>query len=166
MKRFPGFLKPRDFLSEAAVFSVCEEVLTLIYKLDIILKHFFECARGGIAQLARASGSYPAGRRFKSHCRYHFGPLVNRLRRRPFTAERRVQLSYGSPWYHSQAVRPGSAKPLCPGSNPGGTSKITRAVSRLRQPLLFLAQRSFVCGGMLWTTESRKYLRDTMNWKL
>ena len=26
---------------------------------------------GGIAQLARASGSYPAGRRFKSHRRYH-----------------------------------------------------------------------------------------------
>ena len=26
--------------------------------------------RGGIAQLARAPGSYPVGRRFKSHCRY------------------------------------------------------------------------------------------------
>ena len=26
---------------------------------------------GGVAQLARASGSYPAGRRFKSHRRYH-----------------------------------------------------------------------------------------------
>ena len=27
---------------------------------------------GGIAQLARAFGSYPTGRRFKSHFRYHF----------------------------------------------------------------------------------------------
>ena len=26
---------------------------------------------GGIAQLARAIGSYPAGHRFKSYCRYH-----------------------------------------------------------------------------------------------
>ena len=25
-------------------------------------------------------------------------------------------------WYHSQVVRPRSAKPLFPGSNPGGTS--------------------------------------------
>ena len=28
--------------------------------------------RGGIAQLARAFGSYPKGRRFKSYFRYHF----------------------------------------------------------------------------------------------
>ncbi len=26
---------------------------------------------GGIAQLARVLGSYPIGRRFESHCRYH-----------------------------------------------------------------------------------------------
>ena len=26
---------------------------------------------GGLAQLARAPGSYPVGRRFKSHSRYH-----------------------------------------------------------------------------------------------
>ena len=26
-------------------------------------------------------------------------------------------------WRYSQAVRPRSAKPLCPGSNPGGASK-------------------------------------------
>ncbi len=28
-------------------------------------------------------------------------------------------------WRYSQVVRPGSAKPLCPGSNPGGASKNT-----------------------------------------
>ena len=52
---------------------------------------------GGIAQLARASGSYPAGRWFKSDYRYHFGSLVKRLRHRPFTAVTGVRFSHGSP---------------------------------------------------------------------
>ena len=55
---------------------------------------------GGIAQLARALGSYPGCRWFKSDCRYHFyGPLVKRLRHRPFTAESWVRFPYGSPHY-------------------------------------------------------------------
>ena len=49
---------------------------------------------GGIAQLARATGSYPVGHGFKSNFRY--GPLVKRLRHRPFTAVTRVRFSYGS----------------------------------------------------------------------
>ena len=71
---------------------------------------------GGIAQLARVLGSYPIGRRFESHCRYQFqhtylrrvfhkwalepliyGPVVKRLRHRPFTAVTRVRFSSGSP---------------------------------------------------------------------
>ena len=52
--------------------------------------------RGGIAQVARALGSYPGCRWFESNCRYH-GPLVKRLRHRPFTAESWVQFPYGSP---------------------------------------------------------------------
>ena len=52
---------------------------------------------GGIAQLARAIGSYPIGRGFKSNFRYHNGPLVKRLRHRPFTAVTGVRFSYGSP---------------------------------------------------------------------
>ena len=59
---------------------------------------------GGMAQLARAIGSYPIGRWFKSTCRYQkniynmeYGPLVKRLRHRPFTAETGVRFSYGSP---------------------------------------------------------------------
>ena len=52
---------------------------------------------GGIAQLARALGSYPGCRWFESNCRYH-GPLVKRLRHRPFTAESWVQFPYGSPF--------------------------------------------------------------------
>ena len=57
---------------------------------------------GGIAQLARAFGSYPKCRWFKSNCRYHSfllfsGPLVKRLRHRPFTAVSRVRFSHGSP---------------------------------------------------------------------
>ena len=52
---------------------------------------------GGIAQLARAFGSYPKCRRFKSHYRYSvYGPVVKRLRHRPFTAETRVRFSSGS----------------------------------------------------------------------
>ena len=53
---------------------------------------------GGVAQLARANGSYPLGRWFEPTRRYHFGPLVKRLRHRPFTAVTRVQISYGSPY--------------------------------------------------------------------
>ncbi len=65
------------------------------------------CACGGVAQLARANGSYPLGRWFEPTRRYHFGPLVKRLRHRPFTAVTRVQISYGSPliWEHSSAGR-------------------------------------------------------------
>ena len=55
---------------------------------------------GGIAQLARALGSYPGCRWFESDCRYHFGPLVKRLRHRPFTAESWVRFPYGSPSNH------------------------------------------------------------------
>ena len=61
---------------------------------------------GGIAQLARAFGSYPECHWFKSSCRYQkaegssaffFGPVVKRLRHRPFTAVTRVRFSSGSP---------------------------------------------------------------------
>ena len=49
--------------------------------------------------MARVLGSYPIGRWFKSYCRYHYGPLVKRLRHRPFTAESWVQFPYGSPFH-------------------------------------------------------------------
>ena len=61
---------------------------------------------GGIAQLARAIGSYPIGHRFKSDFRYQSafarakafpGPLVKRLRHGPFTAVTWVRFPYGSP---------------------------------------------------------------------
>ena len=59
-----------------------------------------ECEVIALAQLARALGSYPGCRWFKSDCRYHFyGPLVKRLRHRPFTAESWVRFPYGSPHY-------------------------------------------------------------------
>ena len=91
---------------------------------------FVRARNGGIAQLARACGSYPQCPRFKSRCRYqdpkdgtcrllglHFrgsgsrplgqhGPLVKWLRHRPFTAVTRVRVSYGSPiWRRSSAGR-------------------------------------------------------------
>ncbi len=39
---------------------------------------------GGLAQLARASGSYPAGRWFKSDIRYHSRPVGQAVKTRPF----------------------------------------------------------------------------------
>ena len=59
--------------------------------------------------MARVLGSYPIGRRFESHCRYHKSreqifcsrSLTARwsrgLRHRPFTAVTRVRVPYGSP---------------------------------------------------------------------
>ena len=67
-----------------------KKLLTKQQACDIISKHY-----GGIAQLARAIGSYPIGRGFKSNSRY--GPLVKRLRHRPFTAVTWVRFPYGSP---------------------------------------------------------------------
>ena len=60
--------------------------------------------------MARALGSYPGCHWFESDYRYHqnrilccavflLGPLVKRLRHRPFTAESWVQFPYGSPHY-------------------------------------------------------------------
>ena len=52
---------------------------------------------GGIAQLARAFGSYPKCRWFKSDCRYHAARWSRGLRHRPFTAVTRVRIPSGSP---------------------------------------------------------------------
>ena len=67
---------------------------------------------GGVAQLARAFGSYPKCHRFESSRRYHgplgsaLGALVKRLRHRPFTAVTRVRFPSGSPiWRLSSAGR-------------------------------------------------------------
>ncbi len=56
-----------------------------------------ERENGGIAQLARACGSYPQCRWFESDYRYQYGPMVKRLRHRPFTAVTRVRFPFGSP---------------------------------------------------------------------
>ena len=39
---------------------------------------------GEIAQLARATGSYPVGREFKSHSRYHLWPVGQEVKTTPF----------------------------------------------------------------------------------
>ena len=41
------------------------------------------CGYGGIAQLARATGSYPVGRGFKSNFRYQW-PVGQEVKTRPF----------------------------------------------------------------------------------
>ena len=47
--------------------------------------------------MARACGSYPQCHWFESNYRYQFGPMVKRLRHRPFTAVSGVQFPLGSP---------------------------------------------------------------------
>ena len=43
-----------------------------------------ESKNGGIAQLARAIGSYPIGHGFKSNFRYHFRPVGQEVKTPPF----------------------------------------------------------------------------------
>ena len=75
-----------------------KKLLTILQGYGIIIKRCEKRRKyGGVAQLARATGSYPVGHRFKSGLRYHFGPLVKRLRHRPFTAVTAVRFCYGSP---------------------------------------------------------------------
>ncbi len=66
------------------------------YKVKFKILEVLASLFGGIAQLARAIGSYPIGRGFKSNFRYH-GPLVKRSRHRHFTAVTGVRFPHGSP---------------------------------------------------------------------
>ena len=45
-----------------------------------VIPTIFYLKHGEVAQLARAFGSYPEGRGFESHPRYHFGPLAQLVR--------------------------------------------------------------------------------------
>ena len=96
-----------------------QKPLTEAAQYDIIAKRCQDSGKGhgGVAQLARATGSYPVGHRFKSGLRYHIGQgsavpypsgtaLVRGfpqarwsrgLRHRPFTAVTAVRICYGSP---------------------------------------------------------------------
>ena len=62
------FLKPIDIF------------LPLCYNIRAVQKARF----GGLAQLARASGSYPAGRWFKSDIRYQIRRVGQAVKTRPF----------------------------------------------------------------------------------
>ena len=82
----------------------CDFLKKSVDKSQNILYNNIRCAanrlcnkNGGIAQLARAFGSYPKCRWFKSYSRYQYGPVVKRLRHRPFTAVTRVRFPSGSP---------------------------------------------------------------------
>ena len=73
---------------------------------------------GGIAQLARAIGSYPAGHRFKSYCRYH------------------------NIWPHRQAVKTSPFHGEVSGSNPLGVTNLNP--SRIDSGF-FIAKIIFLC---------------------
>ena len=61
-----------------------DKVLILYY--IIVVRH--KCVLyGGIAQLARAIGSYPAGHKFKSYCRYQIWPHRQAVKTSPFHGE-------------------------------------------------------------------------------
>ena len=55
-----------------------------LYYINIVIENG-KC--GGIAQLARAIGSYPAGHKFKSYCRYHIWPHRQAVKTSPFHGE-------------------------------------------------------------------------------
>ena len=63
-------------------------MLTITFLCDIIIKSLsgisLENIYGGIAQLARALGSYPGCRWFKSNCRYHLWPVGQEVKTPPF----------------------------------------------------------------------------------
>ena len=59
------------------IYIFFENLLTNKFRCGIIDKHrgcepIVQNTYGGVAQLARATGSYPVGHGFKSNLRYHF----------------------------------------------------------------------------------------------
>ena len=120
LKKIPTFFQEKKALSR----YFWSNLLTKPYCHAIILeRHIRNGGKvflifpfyGGIAQLARAFGSYPEGRGFESNFRYHrtvvpkgrpsAGPVVKRLRHRPFTAVTRVRFSSGSPQKKNHQIR-------------------------------------------------------------
>ncbi len=81
---------------------------------------------GPVVQLVRTPACHAGGRRFEPVPGRHFkyadvAHLVERHLAKVEVAS--SSLVIRSIWYHSQVVRPRSAKPLFPSSNLGGTSK-------------------------------------------
>ena len=62
-----------------------KKYLTITLQVVIMSKsRYVTDINGDIAQLARACGSYPQCRRFKSHYRHQYGPVVKRPKTPPF----------------------------------------------------------------------------------
>ena len=113
-------------LSKISFYKFSKNILTIQNLSVIVTPACRGRSNGGVAQLARAFGSYPKCHRFESSRRYQtrkhrkmlsgfYGPLVKWLRHRPFTAVTRVRVSYGSPQFGglAQLVR-------APASHAGG----------------------------------------------
>ena len=62
-------------------------------------------------------------------------------------------------WRYSQVVRQGSAKPLCPGSNPGGASSETGC--KFSYSPLFLSKSAYLRYGFIIPDEWNPY--ETIN---
>ena len=130
-----------------------------------IISHVL-CTRttyGGIAQLARAHGSYPWCPRFESRCRYHFfnfrlclfilnGPVVKRSRHRPFTAVTRVRFPSGSPPFLCR-ICGGIAQPV---ERPPHTRKVTDSSSVVSTKPETFCFRFLFCFSSLLPNKSTK----------
>ena len=94
-----------------------------------------ECNAWELSSAGRASALQAGGHRFEPYSSHHFlcggGSVVERRLAKANVAGSnpvlRSTLFFKSTylykrWHHSQAVRPRSAKPLCPSSNLGGAS--------------------------------------------
>ena len=83
---------------------------------------------GPVVQLVRTLACHARGRRFEPvpgrHLKVNYADVAHLVERHLAKVEGASSslVIRSIFWYHSQAVRPRSAKPLCPGSNPGGTS--------------------------------------------
>ena len=60
-------------MKETGYFALMQNILffSIFILTNVKKKRIIQIAYGEVAQLARASGSYPAGRWFKSTLRYH-----------------------------------------------------------------------------------------------
>ena len=67
--------KRENYPRSCALQKNFQKPLTEAAQYDIIAKRCQDSGKshGGVAQLARATGSYPVGHRFKSGLRYHIG---------------------------------------------------------------------------------------------
>ena len=102
---------------------------------------------GPVVQLVRTLACHARGRRFEPvpgrHLKVKYADVAHLVERHLAKVEvASSSLVIRSIWYHSQVVRPRSAKPLFPSSNLGGTSKKREAWKSFS---FFIQSEGLVC---------------------